>query len=283
MSDIIEKLHNSTIHHGSFNNRIFVLKLSPDDCPGILSDLDTLARKRDYTKIIVKVPAKFAEIFFQHGYTAEAAIPGYFSADNKGSEVLLMVKYRDPDRAADSDLGRTTKVLDEAALKSGTGFPSPPPPSYSCRAAYKSDTTQMAELYKKVFPTYPFPIDNPAFLAETMDNHCRYMGVWKDNQLVGLASADMDVKEMNAEMTDFATHTEHRGLQLAGFMLQSLEKSIAAEGIKIAYTIARSRSFGMNITFSRAGYSFAGTLINNTNISGKIESMNVWYKPLQAN
>jgi len=36
----------------------------------------------------------------------------------------------------------------------------------------------------------------------------------------------------------------------------------------------------MNITFARNNYSFAGTLINNTNISGQIESMNVWYKAL---
>jgi hypothetical protein len=36
----------------------------------------------------------------------------------------------------------------------------------------------------------------------------------------------------------------------------------------------------MNATFAKAGYSFGGTLINNTNISGDIESMNVWYKNL---
>ncbi|MDD2310679.1 MAG: hypothetical protein PHH91_13970, partial [Desulfuromonadaceae bacterium] len=39
-------------------------------------------------------------------------------------------------------------------------------------------------------------------------------------------------------------------------------------------------SFGMNITFARDGYSFGGTLTNNTNISGSLESMNVWYKTL---
>jgi hypothetical protein len=44
------------------------------------------------------------------------------------------------------------------------------------------------------------------------------------------------------------------------------------------FTIARARSTGMNVTFAKNGYSFAGTLINNTNISGRIESMNVWYK-----
>jgi len=36
----------------------------------------------------------------------------------------------------------------------------------------------------------------------------------------------------------------------------------------------------MNITFSKCHYSFGGTLKKNTNISGGIESMNVWYKKL---
>jgi hypothetical protein len=34
----------------------------------------------------------------------------------------------------------------------------------------------------------------------------------------------------------------------------------------------------MNITFTRASYRFSGMLVNNTNISGGIESMNVWYR-----
>jgi hypothetical protein len=44
------------------------------------------------------------------------------------------------------------------------------------------------------------------------------------------------------------------------------------------YTIARAISVGMNITFARCGYDFGGTLVNNTQIAGRIESMNVWYK-----
>ena len=51
-------------------------------------------------------------------------------------------------------------------------------------------------------------------------------------------------------------------------------------GILTAYTIARSLSYGMNITFARQGYRFGGTLTNNTEISGAIESMNVWYRSL---
>lgn len=38
---------------------------------------------------------------------------------------------------------------------------------------------------------------------------------------------------------------------------------------------------GMNITFSKAGYTYSGCLINNTNIAGRIESMNIWHTRLQ--
>jgi len=51
-------------------------------------------------------------------------------------------------------------------------------------------------------------------------------------------------------------------------------------GIKTVYTIARLNSIPMNVTFLKRGYKYGGTLINNTNISGKIESMNVLYNYL---
>jgi hypothetical protein len=38
----------------------------------------------------------------------------------------------------------------------------------------------------------------------------------------------------------------------------------------------------MNITFAKNGYEFCGTLTNNTDISGGLESMNVWFKPLDS-
>jgi hypothetical protein len=53
-----------------------------------------------------------------------------------------------------------------------------------------------------------------------------------------------------------------------------------ARNMKTPYTIARSASPGMNVTFVKSGYRYGGRVINNTNISGRIESMNVWYKHL---
>jgi putative beta-lysine N-acetyltransferase len=82
-------------------------------------------------------------------------------------------------------------------------------------------------------------------------------------------------------MTDFATRPDCRGRGLANHLLVQAEAAAEKLGIKTAYTIARAYSAGMNITFARNGYTFSGTLTHNTQISGKLESMNVWYKALQ--
>jgi hypothetical protein len=59
-----------------------------------------------------------------------------------------------------------------------------------------------------------------------------------------------------------------------------MEREMKRLGMLTTYTIARALSPGMNITFAKMGYNYAGTLKNNCNISGCIESMNVWYKIL---
>jgi putative beta-lysine N-acetyltransferase len=88
------------------------------------------------------------------------------------------------------------------------------------------------------------------------------------------------MENKNAEMTDFATLPKHRGKNLSYFLLKAMEKEMAVQDYKTLFTIARSASVGMNATFARRDYEFAGTLVNNTLIGEDIESMNVWYKHL---
>jgi hypothetical protein len=59
-----------------------------------------------------------------------------------------------------------------------------------------------------------------------------------------------------------------------------MEEQAKPKGILTAYTIARAESPGMNIVFTKNAYRYGGRLTNNTNISGHIESMNIWYKSL---
>ncbi len=92
----------------------------------------------------------------------------------------------------------------------------------------------------------------------------------------------MDPSSRSAEMTDFATLPDYRGFSLASHLLSEMEQNIVDEGIETGFTIARAASIGMNVTFAKGGYEYSGRLRNNTNISGDIESMNVWYKKLVA-
>ena len=91
----------------------------------------------------------------------------------------------------------------------------------------------------------------------------------------------MDTVSKNVEMTDFATLSKFRGNSYANLLLRFMENEMRSRGMQTAYTIARAISPGMNITFGKAGYTYGGRLINNTNIAGQIESMNVWHKNLQ--
>lgn len=136
----------------------------------------------------------------------------------------------------------------------------------------------MAELFKIVFESYPFPIHDPSYLCQTMDENIVYFGIWDGDKLIGVSSAETDPETRSVEMTDFAVNPEYRGKSLAIILLREMEKAMREEQFRSFYTIARLASGGMNMTFKTLGYKYSGTLINNTDICGQQESMNIWYK-----
>ena len=155
-------------------------------------------------------------------------------------------------------------------------------PSFHIRTLNETNIEKLSMLYDLVFKTYPFPIFSKDYIKKTMRENIVYFGAFFNNQLVATASAEMDVTSANAEMTDFATNPKFAGNNLSLLLLHKMEIEMKKRKLKTLYTIARSFSPGMNITFAKLGYKYSGTLINNTNISGIIESMNVWYKNLQT-
>jgi putative beta-lysine N-acetyltransferase len=138
----------------------------------------------------------------------------------------------------------------------------------------------IARLYREVFKSYPFPIHDPGYIARSMEAGTRYFGVNRGGKLIALASAEIDREGSNAEMTDFATLPDFRGNSLAQLLLKAMEKEMRRTGILTLYTIARLHSPAMNRTFLKLQYHYAGTLIRNTQIAGRVESMNVYYKHL---
>lgn len=277
MTDRIETFGQSTIQHGKHSDRVYLMKLGRDDLPELLTHLEELANRKGYSKIFAKVPDDRLDHFRRHGYRREARVPRFYRGDRAAH---FLGKYLCPKRREEPRPQRVAEVLELARAKDTL----PEAPSltegYRWRPLDPSDTQAMVAVYRRVFASYPFPIHNPAYLEETMADNVRYHGIFRDDRLVAIASAELDKSGGNGEMTDFATLPEERGQGLANYLLTRLEEAAAEEGIVTAYTIARAYSFGMNITFAKLGYDFGGTLTRNTQISGDLESMNVWYKPL---
>jgi putative beta-lysine N-acetyltransferase len=277
MTDRTEKICGATIQHGPSNNRIYLMKQGPADPCQLIPALNALVAQHGYTKIFAKVHAAQAPAFLQAGYEKEAAIPGFYQGKD---DAVFLCRYPDPARKIEEDPAELNRNLELALKKQGGGINRALQPGAILRPCLESDADAMAELYATVFPSYPFPIHEPDYLIETMRTHVAYFGIEVDGKLVALSSAEMDRNGQNAEMTDFATHPDWLGNGFAAHLLAAMEPAIAQLGIKTAYTIARAASPGMNTTFARLGYIYGGRLINNTQISGRIESMNVWHKSL---
>lgn len=278
MSDQFEKLPcGSLIQHGPYSDRIYLMKLSADAPKSLPSDLIAMARQRGYSKVFVKVAANNSKSFTQAEYIEEASIPEFYNGSDAG---IFMAYYLSESRATEADAETLDKNLKIALGKAGSSISALDTEKFTLRCCEEKDVEEMAAIYRAVFPTYPFPIHDPAYLLETMQSHIDYFGVEKDGKLIALSSAEMDKLSSNVEMTDFATLPQWRGNSLSIHLLLQMEEDMKLKGMKTAYTIARAMSPGMNVTFSKLGYTYGGRLKNNTNISGNIESMNIWYKPL---
>ena len=276
--DRIERLGNSLIQHGKGNDRVYLMKLKDADVPGVIEEIEALAEENAYSKIFAKIPVRASEDFLEAAYEIEANVPNFFGGREDG---LFIGKYLAEWRREDETEALADRVLHTSFGKAGDGGRRQPLPADSeLREMTVADTSAMAAFYRAVFDTYPFPIFDPAYLEDTMASHIRYFGVLSGGAIRALASSETDPAQKHVEMTDFATTPPERGKGLAAALLGHMEDAMSDEGFLTAYTIARAASFGMNIAFAKGGYTFGGRLTNNTNIGGRLESMNVWFKPL---
>jgi len=276
-SDKIESIGSSIVQHGKYNSRIYLMKLASGDSPQIIDKLDRLAQENGYTKIFAKVPASEKDIFSKRGYVEEAVIPLF---SHGLEDVCFLAKYFSEKRALETNQEEITTILEACKERQKNAKKIELPEELGFRVCADRDAVEMASLYQEVFESYPFPIFDPEYLKKTMQSHVIYFGIWHNGELAALSSSEMDIESQNAEMTDFATLPQYRGKSLASYLLKHMEAEMKERKIKTAYTIARAYSWGMNLTFAGLNYKYGGTLINNTNICGRLESMNVWYKTL---
>lgn len=268
----------SLIHHGKQSDRIYLMKLAPGDTQFIADELIRLAEKHNYSKIFCAIPKKAAPLFFAKGYIMEGYIPYYY---NGTEDMFYVSKFMTPERLS---------LLDQASMADFSQLLRSPiewditsnedQQGYSIKRLHSKDVDSIVEIYCDIFESYPFPIQDAAYIKKTMQENVQYFGAFKNGDLAALAACEIDFESKNAEMTDFATHRAHTGRRLACLLLKKMEAEMQNQGIMTLYSIARMNSISMNKTFLRFGYQYSGTLINNTHIAGQIETMNLYYKNL---
>ncbi len=281
-TDAMERLGRSLVQHGPGNDRIYLMHLDMADYPVIVPELVAMAERHGYSKIFAKIPAHAEKMFLLSGFEREATAPGLFRQGKSSLDALFVSRFMCSERSLENRPQEVDEVLRVSKAKACNASAAQLPDGYTIRSMTEDDVREMARIYDKVFPSYPFPIQNPDFLRKCLRSNVRFVGAIQDGNIAALASAEISTAFGTAEMTDFATLPEHLGKRLAQCLLCELETLLPRERISTAYTIARAVSHGMNITFARAGYTHGGTLVNNTNISGNIESMNVWHKALRG-
>ena len=274
MADRIETIHGSVVQHGRHNDRIYVMHLHATGHERLIGTLDRMAVEHGYGKIFAKIPATAWHAFQAAGYIREALVPGFFNGQIDG---LFIAKFFSKDRQRGTrqlnlDLTDCTRERQKPpAISSVTIDPCTP-----------ADSAEMAAVYRQAFETYAFPIHRSAYIRHMMRNNAVYYCARIKNRIGALAAVEIDSMNRCCEMTDFATLPAYRRLGLAAGLLNRLDDEALGRNMKTAYTIARADSLGMNRVFKTQGYHYAGCLIKNTQIGGRIRSMTVWYKQLNS-
>lgn len=274
--DSVITIGQSIVQHGTYNDRVYLIKLHLSDYPFIINEIRELAEKHNYSKVFAKIHSSAKDGFIQAGFEQEASIPDFYSP---GSPVLFMSLFRNHKRKEYANYSLLSEIIKQSETWPKEARSPRLPSGWKSFKCSFDDINEMTEIYKEVFPTYPFPIHDQVFIKSTMKSGVFYYGIRdNNNQLVALSSADTDFSSFSAEMTDFATRPCARGNHCGLHLLSRMDEEMQKKGIKTAFTIARSASYGMNKIFKQRNYLYCGSLIKNTNICGSLEDMNIWYK-----
>jgi len=222
-------------------------------------------------KLIVKSRPGDVSEFEKHGYHREAFIAGYFS----GTDMHFLVRYLSDERAFSPRLGDEDALIRSVLIlpRQQTSIP-----ATNIVYATTADATALANLYRNSFQIYPTPVGDPVHIKKTIKDGTVYVFIRDGRQIISAASAEINERYHNAELTDCATAEEHGGKGYMRALLTELENHLRGRGITCPYTIARSASFGMNKVFHQLGYQFGGKMVKNCMIYSGMEDMNVWYK-----
>lgn len=273
--EFVEQTKNYTVEGtlDYFNKRIRVDHYK-GNVEHVMRRVEELANSHSFTKLIIKGKGEHIPDWLSLGFMLEASIPQYF----QGHDAYFMVKYRDDERRNSVQWVKEDEILSGVIAKKV--IEKEIPEQFILRKATEEDAKQLADVFGKVFEIYPTPLNEVDYIVKTMKEDIIYYVYETEGKIISTASAEINVREGNAELTNCATLPEYRKHGFMKSLLMKLEEELQEKGIFYSYTIARALSFGMNAAFYQLGYTYTGRLANNCYIFDKLEDMNVWVKDL---
>lgn len=257
------------------NQRLKIVEYE-GDVAKLATSMIELSKQNDLGKIITVVEEGDKAAFLTNGYSLEGTIAGYF----KGTDGHCLSYFAKPERGLSILCEQEDRIISQAQEVNGQ-YRFSPNNKFLFRDAEEADAKPLAELYDTVFKSYPTPMDNPAYIKKVMNQKVLFKVAEIAGQIVSAASADMNQTWLNAEITDCATLPEYRGQGLLSDLIYQLEEGLIEKGYISLFSLSRALSVGVNIVLSKQGYVYSGRQINNCEIMGKFEDMNIWVKMLK--
>lgn len=269
--------YSCTLFFDWYNRRLKVTRYEASDYRALLERLGWLAAENDFDKIFFKATKDDWQEFLRYGYMLEGILRYYF----RGEDAYVLSRFRSADRVTSEHLIEESEIIEALMRSSPRREPRALPAGYTMFSCTPEHIPELVLLYRRVFETYPSPLTHPDYILATMERNVIYRAISDESgRVISAASAECDDTHSNAEMTDCATHPDERGKSLMFHILSALEGDLRARAIQTAYTLARARSVGMNRVFYGLGYEYSGRLVNNCDIYGQFEDMNIWVKRL---
>lgn len=265
-----------------YNQRLRVLEYSASDVTEMVMALRALADANGFDKILVMASHDDWQAFLRFGYVLEAVLE-YFHA---GVDAFVVSKFRSQERLSSPNLMEEILLIEQIVGERAVGHVRELPEGYRVRLAERDDIPALLRLYRMIFESYPSPLGHASYLEHVFQRDSLFAVCVDEGagagEIVAAASAELTPGKRAAELTDCATMPAARGKGLMSRILLRLEEELCRREYICAYTMARARSYGMNSVFHQLGYEFTGRLINNCDIYGAYEDMNIWVRDLRV-